>query len=61
MVWDEMLDRKTLEKSAPDFCAKLGQSESETMRKAFLDYAEKLNLVSEKIQENFHLFQLKGK
>ncbi len=30
-------------------CAKLGQSESETMRKAFLDYAEKLNVVSEKI------------
>jgi hypothetical protein len=28
---------------------KLGQSESETMRVAFLQYAEKLNLVSEKV------------
>jgi hypothetical protein len=30
-------------------CYKLGQSESETMRVAFLQYAEKLNLVSEKV------------
>jgi hypothetical protein len=30
-------------------CFKLGQSESETMRIAFLDYAEKLNLVAEKV------------
>jgi hypothetical protein len=30
-------------------CFKLGQSESETMRVAFLQYAEKLNLVSEKV------------
>ena len=30
-------------------CQKLGQSESETLRKAFLDYAEKLNLVTEKV------------
>jgi hypothetical protein len=36
----ELLDR---------ICQKLGQSESETLRKAFLDYAEKLNLVTEKV------------
>lgn len=36
----ELLDR---------ICFKLGQSESETMRVAFLQYAEKLNLVSEKV------------
>jgi len=36
----ELLDR---------ICFKLGQSESETMRAAFLQYAEKLNLVSEKV------------
>ena len=28
---------------------KLGQSESETLRKAFLDYAEKLSLITEKV------------
>ncbi|MGC8896169.1 MAG: ribbon-helix-helix protein, CopG family [Candidatus Bathyarchaeia archaeon] len=30
-------------------CLKLGQSESETLRIAFLQYAEKLNLLTEKI------------
>jgi hypothetical protein len=30
-------------------CRKLGQSESETLRVAFLQYAEKLNLVTEKV------------
>ncbi|MEM1564039.1 MAG: ribbon-helix-helix protein, CopG family [Candidatus Bathyarchaeia archaeon] len=30
-------------------CERLGQSESETLRIAFLQYAEKLNLVSEKV------------
>ena len=29
-------------------CRKLGQSESGTLRIAFLEYAEKLNLISEK-------------
>jgi len=32
-----------------EIARKLGISESETMRKAFMDYAEKLNLVKEKI------------
>ena len=36
----ELLDR---------ICEKLGQSESETMRMAFLQYAEKLSLVTEKV------------
>jgi len=30
-------------------CQKLGQSESETLRKAFLQYAEKLSLITEKV------------
>jgi hypothetical protein len=30
-------------------CQKLGQSESETMRIAFLQYAEKLSLITEKV------------
>jgi hypothetical protein len=30
-------------------CRKLGQSESETLRIAFLQYAEKLSLVTEKV------------
>jgi hypothetical protein len=30
-------------------CRKLGQSESETMRMAFLQYAEKLGLITEKV------------
>jgi len=30
-------------------CVKLGQSESETMRIAFLQYAKELNLVTEKV------------
>jgi len=30
-------------------CQKLGQSESETLRMAFLQYAEKLSLVTEKV------------
>jgi hypothetical protein len=30
-------------------CFKLGQSESETMRIAFLQYAEKLSLITEKV------------
>jgi hypothetical protein len=36
----ELLDR---------ICHKLGQSESETMRIAFLQYAEKLSLITEKV------------
>jgi hypothetical protein len=36
----ELLDR---------ICEKLGQSESETMRIAFLQYAEKLSLITEKV------------
>ncbi|MEM3551382.1 MAG: ribbon-helix-helix protein, CopG family [Candidatus Bathyarchaeia archaeon] len=36
----ELLDR---------ICQKLGQSESETLRIAFLQYAEKLSLVTEKV------------
>jgi len=36
----ELLDR---------ICYKLGQSESETLRIAFLQYAEKLSLVTEKV------------
>ena len=32
-----------------NICSKLGQSESETLRKAFLDYAEKLSLITEKV------------
>ena len=30
-------------------CEKLGQSESETLRMAFLQYAEKLSLVTQKV------------
>jgi hypothetical protein len=30
-------------------CYKLGQSESETLRIAFLQYAEKLSLITEKV------------
>jgi hypothetical protein len=30
-------------------CLKLGQSESETLRMAFLQYAEKLGLITEKV------------
>jgi hypothetical protein len=30
-------------------CEKLGQSESETLRMAFLQHAEKLSLVTEKV------------
>ena len=30
-------------------CGKLGMDKSEVLRKAFLDYAEKLNLVTEKV------------
>ncbi|MEM2107907.1 MAG: ribbon-helix-helix protein, CopG family [Candidatus Bathyarchaeia archaeon] len=30
-------------------CAKLGQSESETLRIAFLDYAKSISLVTEKV------------
>jgi hypothetical protein len=30
-------------------CHKLGQSESETLRMAFLQYAEKLSLITEKV------------
>jgi hypothetical protein len=30
-------------------CQKLGQSESETLRIAFLQYAEKLSLITEKV------------
>jgi hypothetical protein len=30
-------------------CEKLGQSESETIRMAFLQYAEKLSLVTQKV------------
>jgi hypothetical protein len=30
-------------------CLKLGQSESETLRMSFLQYAEKLGLVTEKV------------
>ena len=36
----ELLDR---------ICERLGQSESETLRIAFLQYAEKLSLVTEKV------------
>jgi hypothetical protein len=36
----ELLDR---------ICYKLGQSESETLRIAFLQYAEKLSLITEKV------------
>lgn len=36
----ELLDR---------ICEKLGQSESETLRIVFLQYAEKLSLVTEKV------------
>jgi len=34
-----------------EIARKLGISESETMRKAFMDYAEKLNLIKEKIHK----------
>jgi len=30
-------------------CVKLGQSESETLRMAFIEYAKELNLVTEKV------------
>ena len=30
-------------------CRKLGQSESETLRMAFLEYAKSINLITEKI------------
>jgi hypothetical protein len=30
-------------------CFKLGQSESETLRVAFLDYAKSISLISEKV------------
>jgi hypothetical protein len=30
-------------------CEKLGQSESETLRMAFMQYAEKLSLVTQKV------------
>jgi hypothetical protein len=30
-------------------CVKLGQSESETLRMAFMQYAKELNLVTEKV------------
>jgi len=36
----ELLDR---------ICERLGQSESETLRIAFLQYAEKLSLITEKV------------
>jgi len=32
-----------------NICRKLGQSESETLRMAFLQYAEKLSLIKEKV------------
>jgi hypothetical protein len=38
----ELLDR---------ICHRLGQSESETLRIAFLQYAEKLNLITEKVHD----------
>ena len=34
-----------------DICRKLGQSESETLRMAFLQYAEKLSLITEKVHK----------
>jgi len=32
-----------------DICIKLGQSESETMRIAFLEYAKSISLITEKV------------
>jgi hypothetical protein len=32
-----------------NICRKLGQSESETLRMAFLQYAEQLGLITEKV------------
>ncbi|MCL6579850.1 MAG: ribbon-helix-helix protein, CopG family [Candidatus Bathyarchaeota archaeon] len=34
-----------------NICRKLGQSESETLRMAFLQYAEKLSLITERVHE----------
>lgn len=39
--------REILDKIA----AKLGQSESETMRMAFMEYAKEINVVTEKVHE----------
>ena len=32
-----------------NICSKLGQSESETLRVAFLDYAKSISLITEKV------------
>ena len=32
-----------------DICSKLGQSESETLRVAFLEYAKSISLITEKV------------
>lgn len=34
-----------------NICTKLGQSESETMRIAFLEYAKSISLITEKVHE----------
>jgi len=34
-----------------DICRKLGQSESETLRIAFLEYAKSISLITEKIHK----------
>jgi hypothetical protein len=36
-----------------NICVKLGQSESETLRVAFLDYAKSISLVTEKVHKKY--------
>ena len=35
-----------------NICVKLGQSESETLRIAFLDYAKSISLITERVHGN---------
>lgn len=35
-----------------NICSKLGQSESETLRVAFLEYAKDISLITEKVHGN---------
>jgi hypothetical protein len=51
--WQENIVRVVLSPQHKELldhiCEKLGQSESETLRMAFLQYAEKLSLLTQKV------------
>jgi hypothetical protein len=51
--WQENIARVVLSPQHKELldhiCEKLGQSESETLRMAFLQYAEKLSLLTQKV------------